>query len=147
MADYTTYRNGTAINLAAGTPAPSFPMHTVWENTFDAALRPMAISDTCTAFMTIPANTVVQQVYIEILTAQATVTVDVGDATDPNGYVTAQVGTVAGVFAGGGAYATAIAAAAGGKLYTVDTALQFTIAAAAAATLKFRVVVVGFNIG
>lgn len=141
MADYTTTAKGEPLKRSGGANAAGFPQYTVWENTFDAAERNLADADTVSKFLAIPKNTLVQSVFLEVLTPEDTVTVDVGDAADPNGWVAAQAVSSAGMFKGGGAYAAA------DKLYTADTDISFAVAAAAATVLKFRVVVVGVNVG
>lgn len=141
MTDYVNDAKGNPLKRSGGSNAAGFPQYTVWENTFDAAARNLLAADTVSEFLTIPKNTFVQAVFIEVVTTTGTITVDVGDATDPNGWVAAQSGAVAGVFKGAGAYAAA------GKLYTADTDLSFAVAAAAATVFKFRVIVVGVNVG
>lgn len=141
MADYVNDAKGNPLKRSGGANAAGFPQYTVWENTFESASRNLLAADTVSEFLTIPANTMVQGVYLEVLEGEAAVTVDVGDLADPDGWVALQSAAVAGVFAGGGAYAAA------GKLYTDETDLSFAVAGAAATVVRFRVVVVGVNLG
>ena len=150
MTDFVNNAKGDPLKRSGGANAAGFPQYTVWENTFDAAERNMEIADTVSEFLTIPRNTLVHGVFIEVLTPEGSVTVDVGDATDPNGYVAAQSAAAAGLFQGVGAYIAAdtdVTAQEIPQLYTVDTDISFAIAGAAASVLKFRVVVVGVNVG
>lgn len=150
MADFTTTAKGEPLKRSGGANAAGYPQYTVWENTFDATERGLAIADTVSEFLTIPANTLVHGVFLEVITPEAAVTVDVGDAGDPNGYVAAQTAAAAGMFQGGGAYIAAdtdVTAQEIPQLYTAETDISFAVAGAAATVLKFRVVVVGVNLG
>lgn len=135
MADFTTLANGDPVNRASGSNAASFPGFTVLQHVYDGATDPVASGDVCTEFMTIPGGSIVLGVMVEVENIQATVTLDIGDAADPNGFVAAQALAVAGKFNGAGLYLGAAAP----KAYLVDTAVQFTIAAAALSTGKFKV--------
>tara|TARA_R110002049_G_scaffold61446_1_gene163661 strand:+ start:7848 stop:8300 length:453 start_codon:yes stop_codon:yes gene_type:complete len=150
MTLYANTAKGEPWARRGGANAAGFPQYTVWENTFDAAERNLAEDDGVDPLIVIPANTLVQGVFVEVLTPEASTTIDVGDTTDPNGFVAAQSGAVAGMFAGGGAYIAAdtdTTALQIPKLYTADTDLQAVVAGAAATVLRFRVVVVGVNLG
>jgi hypothetical protein len=101
----------------------------------------------CTEFLKIPAGSVVLAVQLRVDVAEAAVTVDVGDATDPNGYVAAQTAAVAGRFAGAGAYLDTAGAMPTPQYYAADTWLQFTVAGADLTVGKFTVSVAVANMG
>ena len=151
MADIANDSKGNPLVRSAGANAAGFPQYTVWENTFDAAEQiTTADGDVLTPFITIPKNTLVQGVFVEVITPEESVTLDVGDATDPNGYVAAQSAAAAGVFQGGGAYIAADTDTTAQEIpqfYTADTAIEVTVAGAAGTVVKFRVIVVGVNVG
>lgn len=113
MTHFTTYTDGTAITAASGGNAASAPAMYALEGIFDAAQRNLAAEDTA-AVITIPAGTYVYAVFYEVITGDATQTMDVGDGDDPNGWVAAadvatagNTGVGAGALAGGKYYATA----------------------------------------
>jgi hypothetical protein len=140
MADFTTYANGDVVALSGGGNAASYPMVTVLENTYDTARGNVTSGDTCTEFIKIPAGSFVQHVMVECITGEASVTITVGTAADPDGYVTTTSLATAGRFA------TAAAALLGGFV-AADTWLEFTIAGADLTTGKFRVAAVVANCG
>lgn len=140
MANIKNYPNGDPIVRSAGSNAASVPMHVVMESTFEAGrLGSAAIADTITVLQ-IPADTLVTAVLLEVLTPQATVTLAVGDAGDPDGWVAAATVDAVGVRLGGGAYAAAP------KLYTAATDLNLLVAVAALTTATVRVVVIGTQV-
>jgi len=147
MATFTTYLDGTPVGRSGGANAASLPAFTVFENTYDSATLPVTSGDSCTEFLKIPAGSWVLGVQITVETAEATVTVDVGDSTDPNGFVAAQSTAVAGRFAGVGAYLDTAGAMPTPVYYAADTWLQFTVAGANATVAKFRVAVAVANAG
>lgn len=141
MADFTTYANGDVVALAGGANAASLPGFTVYENTYDGARGTVANGDVCTEFLKIPAGSMVLGVQVTVLTAEGTVTVDVGDGDDSDGFVAAQALAATGRFAGAGAYAgTSV-------YYDADTWLQFTAAAADLTSAVFKVSVAVANMG
>lgn len=94
MATYTTYSDTTPITRSGGGNAASYPAVTVLENIFDASLRNLAAADVATV-LDIPAKTLVMNVFYEVLTADATQTINLGDGTDPDGFfAAADVGTL-----------------------------------------------------
>lgn len=150
MADFTTYPNGEPIGRGAGANAASYPAFTVFEHTYDSGYATVTNGDVCTEFILIPAGSYVLGVMVDVQTTEAAVTLDVGDATDPNGYVAAADCSVAGRVAGAGAYIAADTDATAleqPQFYAADTWLQFTIAGADATVAKFRVAVLVANAG
>lgn len=116
MADYTTYVDGTPVARAAGSNAAGFPTVTVFETEYDASRRPMVATDTMEV-MNIPAGAFVQKVVVEAANGQATQTINVGDETDPDGYVAVgAVGTTGARVIGAGAFASGKFYPTGGKL-------------------------------
>jgi hypothetical protein len=91
--NYTTYDNGDPVARSGGSNAASFPMRHTIENVFDASRRTMAETDTMD-LMVIPPNTIVEGVFYEVLEAQATGTLNIGDGGSATRYFEdANVGT------------------------------------------------------
>lgn len=147
MADFTLYPNGEPIGRAGGANAASYPAVTVFENSYDSGYATVTNGDVCTEFLLIPAGSYVLGVMVDVQGTEAAVTLDVGDATDPNGYVAAADLSVAGRVAGAGAYLNNVGAMPTPQFYAADTWLQFTVAGADATVAKFRVAVVVANAG
>ena len=134
MTAYTTYDNGASTTAGSGSNAAGAPKQTMLVGVFDASKRNLAAADTV-AIIDVPAGTYVRDVFYEVLTADATQTVNVGDGADPDGYVAAaDVATAGNNGIGAGALA-------GGKYYgTADTIDLEVPATKALDTLKIRVV-------
>lgn len=147
MADFTTYENGDVVALSGGGNPASYPAVTVLHNTYDVTRGNVANGDTCTEFLKIPAGSYVLGVMLEVLSTEATVTVSVGDATDPDGYVAAQAVATAGRFAGDGAYVNTAGAKPTLQFYAADTWIEFTVGGADMTTASFRVAAVVANCG
>lgn len=141
MADIEQYQNGVSTVLGAGSNAAGVPAPVIMENTIDASrfAAAAAIGETVLA-MEIPAGMIVTSVVLETLTPQATVTLAVGDAADPDGWAVAGTIAAAGKRLGAGAYAAAP------KMYTANTDLTLTVAAAAFATGVVKLYVCGFQL-
>jgi hypothetical protein len=75
---YTTYSDGKTIANASGYNAAGAPAATVITGLFDASKRRLTSGDSA-AVVTIPANTFVHKVAIEVLTADTSQNVDIGD--------------------------------------------------------------------
>jgi len=97
--------------------------------------------------MNIPAGTVVLKVYTHVVTAEGgTLTFDVGDGTDPNGWDDAVDGNSTGMNAtteGTDALADSLGAGAG-KYYSADDTIDITLDNAADAA-KIHLIAVGFK--
>lgn len=144
---YTTYELGDSIAANSGGNAAGFPAQTVLVGEFDAARRVLAAADVVEV-ITIPAGTQVDRVAYEVLTADATMTVDIGDGATVDGYFAdADIGTL------GNNAMTALALTdgtpntvtrfTGGKYYSsADTIDIYVPAAKALDTLKIRIYVV-----
>ena len=93
--------------------------------------------------ISIPANFAVQALYAVVSTALTTSsTFLVGDATDPDGWISASAGTAtAGPKAADGAYVVA-----NGKFYATATDLLLTLGSTAPVTGVVTVYVVGFQL-
>lgn len=141
MANFTAYADGTPIARAAGSNAASVPAHTIITNEFDAGRQNLAAADTV-ELMDIPANTFVQKVFVEVLSGETGQTINIGDATDPDGFVAdGAVATTGAVAMGAGAYAS-------GKHYTAADKLLITVPATMAyTTLRVRVHVAVIQLG
>ena len=134
MANFTTYPNGEVIAAAAGGNAASLPAVDMLVGVFDAARQNLAAGDTVD-LINVPAGTFVQKVFAHVLNGDATQTLNVGDATDRDGYVAAaDVATTGTRAMGAGAYAT-------GKFYATADKITLEVPATKALdTLKVRVV-------
>lgn len=147
MADFTTFPNGEPIGRGAGANAASYPAFTVFEHTYDAKEGNVTNGDVCTEFIKLPAGSFVLGAQIDVLEAEAAVTVAVGDATDPDGYVAAQSMAAVGKFVGAGAYVDNVGAMPTPQHYAAETWVQFTVAGADATVCKFRVALLVANAG
>lgn len=134
MATYTTYVGGEVVANGSGGNAAGFPMRTVLTGVFDTSLRNLAAADVLEV-VKIPAGTLVESVLLEVLTVDATQTVNVGDGADPDGYVAAADAAVLGTVLGAGALA-------GGKFYAAADTIDVEVPATKALdTLKGRIIV------
>ena len=147
MADFTTYANGDVIANSGGSNAAGLPAVTVYENTYDVARGTVTAADVCTEFLKIPAGSMVLGAQIRVDVAEAGVSVAVGDATAPDGYVAAQTLAVAGRFQGAGAYVDTAGAMPTPTYYADDTFLQFTVSGADLTVGQFTVSVAVANMG
>lgn len=135
MAHFTTYSDGTPITRSSGGNAAGAPMPTVLVGEYDASKRALAAADTADV-ITIPAGTFVNKVFYEVLTGDATQTLNVGDGADADGFVAAaDVATAGNNGMGAGALATGkYYGASGGKILIEVPATK------ALDTLRVRVV-------
>jgi len=146
MATYTTYSDGTTVTASGGSNAAGFPAVTVIENIFDAGRRNLASADVI-ELIKIPAKTRVLNVFYEVLTADATQTVSIGDATDPDGYLAAaDVGTDGNVGCSTLALTTGtpntVTGYSNGKFYSAADTIDLVVDSGKALdTLKLRVCV------
>lgn len=133
MATYTTYNDGVTISASSGSNAAGSPAVTVIEGIYDAGRRNLAAADVVEV-LKIPAKTQVLKVFYEVLTADATQTLNIGDGADVDGYVAAgDVGTAGNTAAGAGAFAT-------GKYYSAADTIDLEVPTGKALdTLKIRV--------
>jgi len=128
MTTYTTYTDGSTITSKSGYTAAGAPEFTTFYGRFDSTKRNLASTDVAEV-ITIPAGTLILGVVTKIVTAESTAsqTFDVGDGTDPNGWVAAAASdAAAGTYVhGGGAYVIATGTSATkGKLYTAADTLD-----------------------
>lgn len=136
MATYTTYDLGDSIAATSGGNAAGFPAQTVLTGEFDASRRNLAAADVVEV-VNIPAGTHVTAVFAEVLTTDATMTFDIGDGADPDGYVAAADAATAATVMGAGTLASS------GKLYTAADTIDLAVPATKALdTLKVRIYVV-----
>lgn len=146
MTTYTTYLDGgdTITDFSGGNYAGA-PAQTVLTGIFDASKRNLAAADVAEV-VAIPAGFWVHQVLVEVLTTDDSGhKFEVGDGTDPNGYVTATEGAAdaTAFIRGNGAYVDATAAGVG-KLYTAaDTIDVLANTGDPLDTLKVRIIVIG----
>jgi hypothetical protein len=141
MATYTTYTDGATVTASGGSNAAGFPDVTVITNVFDAGRRNLAAADVV-QLISIPAKTYVLKVMYEVLTEDATQTLNIGDGTDPDGYTVAgDVGTAGNTAVGAGAFAT-------GKYYSTADTIDLEVPVGKALdTLKVRVCAVVAQFG
>ena len=133
MPNYTTYLSGEVIAKKAGMKDAGFGANTVLLAEFDASKRNLDAADTVD-IATIPKGLYIRNMFIEVLTADATQTIDVGDASDTDAFVDgASLATA-------GSLAIGLGVAAGGKLYTTATTLRCAVPAGGSLdTAKFRI--------
>lgn len=136
MATFSTYSDGSSVLNKGGSNAAGYPAVTIFENTFDAGKRNLAAADVV-QLINIPANSFVVKVMYKVLSGDATQTLNVGDGTDPDGYVAAaDVATAGNSGVGAGAYAS-------GKFYAAADTIDLEVPAAKAFdTLVVKVVAV-----
>lgn len=109
------------------------------ERTLDFALTARASADVL-QMIQIPKNTLVNHVLIDIETIEdSTLTIDVGDDGDPNGFLAAINAEVLGVSANNGAYSA-------DRLYTTANTIDAVLSAAANAG-KIRVIAIMTYLG
>lgn len=148
MADFTTYANGDAVANSGGANAAGLPAFTVYENTYDTARGGVTAADVCTQFLKIPAGSTVLGVQVNVTVAgDATATLSVGDATDPDGYAAAVPLDATGRTAGAGAYLDTAGAMPTPQYYAADTWIQFTVNTADLTFGQFTVAVAVANMG
>ncbi len=128
MTTYTTYSDGSATTKYSGYDALSAPRSVTFYARFDSTKRNLASTDVA-EIMTIPAGTLILGVVTKIVTAETTAsqTIDIGDGTDPNGWIAAAASDAAvGTYVHStGAYAIATGTSATkGKLYTAADTLD-----------------------
>lgn len=141
MATFSTYLDGSSTTNGNGSNAAGFPAVTVFEGVYDSSKRALAAADVV-ELIKIPARSYVVKVFYHVLNGDATQTLNVGDGTDPDGYVAAaDVATAGNAGVGGGAYAA-------GKFYTAADTIDIEVPATKAFdTLKVRVVALVAAIG
>jgi len=116
---FTTYTDGEVVAKASGGNYAGAPVRTVLTGYYDSTRRNMTVDGDTMEVVNIPAGTLIESVILEVITAEtsATPTIDVGDGTDPNGWVAAASSATIAKLLGAGAYVVA-----GGKFYaTADT--------------------------
>ena len=128
---FTTYTDGTVVASKSGGTHAGTPAYTVLTGYYDATKRNMTVDLDTMEVLNIPAGTVIHNVVLEVITGEttATPTINVGDGTDPNGWVAGAVTSAAGKFLGAGAYVVA-----GGKIYTTADTLDLEMPAGDDAT-------------
>jgi hypothetical protein len=150
MTAYTNYdapSGGALIAASSGGNYAGAPAQTILTGVFDASKRALAAADTAKV-VTIPAGTHVQQVFAEVLTVDdATHVFNVGDDTDPDGYVAGAAADALAVVQGGGAYVDATAAGVGKFYAAADTIDVEAATGDALDTLKVRIIVVCTIVG
>lgn len=131
MTAYTTYTDGTVVAASSGGNYAGTPAFTVLTGTYDATRRNMTADGDTMAVLNIPAGTVVHNVVLEVITVEATATptINVGDGSDPNGWVAGASTATAAKLLGAGAYVVA-----GGKLYAAADTLDLEMPAGDDAT-------------
>jgi len=136
MATFNTYDKGDTT-IGGGGNAAGYPGATALVGEFDASRRNLAAAD-IVEIITVPAGTIVNSVVYEVITGDATMTMDVGDGVDPNGYVAAaDVATAGNTGVGGGALAIAVGP---GKYYAAADTIDITVPATKAYdTLRVKV--------
>lgn len=143
MTTYTTYTDGATVTASGGSNAAGFPAVTVIENIFDAGRRNLAAADVVEV-LSIPAKTKVLDLFYEVLTADATQTINVGDGDDADGFfAAADIGTAGNKAALSLALTTGtpntVTGYSGGKFYSAADTIDITVPSGKALdTLKIR---------
>lgn len=149
-----TYNDGKGYNLGTGSAHVAAGINKVSAVTVDlnfatitteraaAGLTALAAGDVLEVIK-IPANTLVTSVALNVTTAEGgTLTVDVGDGTDPDGYLDGVNANTAAAYSLNAAAGTPTGYA-GGKFYTAaDTIDVVTVNAADTAVMSLTVVMV-----
>ena len=139
MTAYTTYASGVTVADSAGSSAVGSPTRTVLRGFFDASKRNLTAADTMVV-LTVPANTWVEQCFVEVETIDATQTVDIGDGDTADGWGEDLSLAVATTVHDPDADFNAAAGLAG-KLYTAATDILITVPTDKALdTAKFKVI-------
>jgi len=149
MANIDKYSNGDPIIRAAGGNNAGVPDHVILRNTINMAHTDgAAIADTVD-LLEIPANTVVTDVFLEVISGEATVTLAIGvTGDDPDGFIVATTLVTDAITRADGAYMVDVDGdVAKAPFFADDTMLTGLVAAAALTAAEFKVTVVGYNIG
>lgn len=143
MTAFTTYADGATASASAGNNAAGAPMRTVIVGYLDAARRNLAAADSMVV-IDIPANTFVEQVFIDVETVDASQTVSIGDADAADGWLVGASVATAGVVED----SDSVNNAADGKLYKSGGTIIATVPATKALdTAKFRVICLATLLG
>lgn len=149
-----TYNDGKGYNLGTGAAHVAAGINNVSSITVDldfaaittaraaAGLTALAATDVLEV-VKIPANTLVLSVALNVTTAEGgTLTIDVGDGSDPDGYLDGVNANTAAAYTTNAAAGTPTGYA-GGKYYTAEDTIDVTtVNAADAAVMSLTVVMV-----
>ena len=137
MAVQTTYNDGTLIAAASGGNHAGSPCRTVITGVYDAT-RLNVVSGDSIPVINIPAGTIVENVVLEVVTGQATVTFAIGlTGGTTDGYLAATTVATAGTKTAG-TTGTYIADGVG-DLYATADQLDLLVGAATASTCVIKV--------
>lgn len=139
MAIQATYADGTTIASASGGDYAGTPVRTVLTGVFDAS-RGNVISGDVIPVVSFPAGTIIENVVLEVLTGQATVTLALGITGTPAGYLAATAVATAGAKTAG--TVASLVADGVGALNTAAGTVDLLVGGATAATVKVRVHVI-----
>lgn len=149
MAVVDTYSDGTPIVRAGGDISAGYPDRVFLRNTINMAKTDgAAIADTV-ELITIPAGTVVEDILLEVVLGEATVTVALGvTGDDPDGFIEATLIATGAKIRGDGAYLADVDGDVAKTAYfATETVISALVAAAALEAAELKVTVVGYNFG
>lgn len=138
MASQATYTNGEVIAASSGGNYAGTPARTILTGVYDAA-RLNVVSGDVIPVVNIPAGTLIENVILEVLTGQATVTLGLGKTGTTAGYLAATAVTTAGTKTPGTVASLIVAA---GDYISAAGTVDLLVGGATASTVKVRVHVI-----
>lgn len=139
MAIQATYTDGTTIAAVSGGNYAGTPVRTVLTGVYDAS-RLNVVSGDVIPVVNFPAGTIIENVVLEVLTGQATVTLALGITGTTAGYLAATAVATAGVKTAG--TVASLVADGVGALNTTAGTVDLLVGGATATTVKVRVHVI-----
>lgn len=140
MAVISTYTNGESIAAASGGNYAGAPARTVLTGIYDSTRKNAASATSDTVpLVTIPAGTLVENVILEVVTGQATVTFAVGKTGSTAGYLAATGVATAGTKTAG---TSAALVTAGGDFFAAAGTIDLLVAGANATAVVVKVHVI-----
>lgn len=139
MAIQATYTDGTVIAAGSGGNYAGSPVRTILTGVYDAS-RKNVVSGDVIPVVNFPAGTLIENVIMEVLTGQATVTFALGLTGTTAGYLAATAVATAGVKTAG-TVASLVADGVGALNLTAGT-VDLLVGGATATTAKIRVHVI-----
>lgn len=139
MASQALYNDGTSIAAGSGGNHASTPCRTILTGVYDATRRNVVSGDVIPV-VNFPAGTIIENVIMEVLTGQATVTMALGITGTTAGYLAATTVATAGTKTAG-TVASLVADGVGALNVTAGT-VDLLVGAATAATCVIKVHVI-----
>lgn len=139
MAIQATYTDGTVIAAGSGGNYAGTPVRTILTGVYDAS-RKNVVSGDVIPVVNFPAGTIIENVILEVLTGQATVTLALGITGTTAGYLAATAVTTAGTKTAG--TVASLVADGVGALNTTAGTVDLLVGGATATTVKVKVYVI-----